>query len=1398
MEELEEDFKIKVSWVYELSKDEVIDELIARGIKATDDSKLDELRKVLVKAVREKVHKKHEDKNSNSSADEYENLGETDVESEEMAQAEATKLEFVLGKDDWEIFIERLEILFVAKDIKDEKRAAIMLTRLDEDAYKLIKNLCTPEKPATKSYEELKKLTSEHLAPKPSEVMERCRFNQARQEAQESVAEFAARLKKLSLHCKFKELATACRDQFVCGIRDQETRIALFKIDKLTFDDALKEAQARESAVKNALISLKTLDSKSTRNEVFQLKTGNTGKGASKQLNKHSSNKQRQGSDIKCYCCGRSNHKANECRLRHLKCNYCQKKGHIEAACRVKAAKPEVKFLSEQRASNDETSQNDQQNEKRRSENQDNRMTSAEKNLYYSDFYVVRESNVNNEVNMCERADPMFINIEVDERLIAMELDSGTYYTVISEKDKNVYFPNYKVETTCNVLRGYDDRAYRIVGELSKLKVTFLGVTKILNCYVMPGAGPPLIGRQWLKALGGWPLDRLIAKINEANRVFKLEHIDVKEFITNKYDLLFDSSPGLYNKSEVKLYLKENVKPVALKARHVPHALKPLIEEEIERLIKLGHVERVETSEWATPIVPIIKGNGKVRICGDFKLTINPFMIINKYPLHQIDDIFATLQGGELFSQLDLSHAYMQFAVDKKSRELLTITTHVGLLRYRKMGEGVASGPGIFQQKIDECLAGIPGVIAYLDNIYVTGRNTEEHIDRLERVCERLKECNLRLNKDKSEFMKDRIEVLGFVINKNGLHKAKSKVRAMVEAPKPTNTKEVASFLGLVNFYARFLKDRACKLQPLYDCANSKTFEWNEACEKAFGWVKQELISPRVLAHYDSEKQIVLACDASAYGLSAVLSHVYEDGTERPIAYASKKIPKKEMNRSVIDKEASAIVFGFKRFYDFVYGREIILRTDHKPLQFLFGPKNGIPLTAASRLQRWAYYLSGFNYKIQHIKSEENGNCDALSRLPVEDNTDIFDSELTPLYYIEQGINTIDWKIIQAETMRDEVLKKIVLYVKAGWPNTISDKERKFANKKNELTLENDCLFWGYRIVIPETLRPTILKELHLSHMGVVKIKMFARSYVWWPGIDNDIETLVKTCKVCSEMQKNPGKTILTPWPWPEKAWSRIHLDFLGPFMGRMFLVIIDAHSKWPEVIDFKQNTKTYRVIEECEKLFARHGLPMHVVTDNGPQFASAEFKEFLTAHGIAHSFSPPYHPATNGAAENFVGTFKDKTEKIMKGGESLENAINIFLFDYRSCPHCTTGKSPAWLLYKRELRTRLDLLRPIQTGKIVEKNQRAQTNAYRGSRKIEFAPGDNVMVSNHSVDKTKRVPGVIDTQLSPVTFKVEVAPGVTYKRHKNQLVSADSRAIKLRRSPRIKAKLKGRESCDV
>ncbi|XP_046416146.1 uncharacterized protein LOC124177625 [Neodiprion fabricii] len=333
----------------------------------------------------------------------------------------------------------------------------------------------------------------------------------------------------------------------------------------------------------------------------------------------------------------------------------------------------------------------------------------------------------------------------------------------------------------------------------------------------------------------------------------------------------------------------------------------------------------------------------------------------------------------------------------------------------------------------------------------------------------------------------------------------------------------------------------------------------------------------------------------------------------------------------------------------------------------------------------------------------------------------------------------------------------------------------------------------GHEAVIPESMRLLMLKELHASHMGIVKIKMLARSYVWWPGIDRDIEDYVKACTTCLVEQKKPPHTPLTTWPWPDRAWHRIHCDFLGPFYGDMYLVLIDAHTKWPEVINFKNNTEAYGVVEEFKNLFARFGMPFHAVTDGGPQFRATEFLSFLEQNGVHHSFSPPYHPATNGAAENFVETFKDKVHKIVKGGEKPADAVNLFLIDYRSIEHCTTGKSPAQLMYKRKLRTRFDLLRTSVSAR-VEQQQRAQIVSRSGKRKNDIEEGDIVAFDNHATRGEKRIVGEVVKQVSPSTFIVKDSDNVKQKRHVDQMIKRPN----LRRSPRLNACLKKAEDCDV
>lgn len=1413
-----------LSWIYELSKVRLIEELRNRGVEVDESEKVDDLRKKLKKEVKKPT-------TGGSEQTQGPEIGEqksVTVKTGNKMAEDKVRLEFQLGKDDWETYVERLELYFVAHDVENTKQAAVLLTKVSADTYTLIRDLCAPAKPKDKTYAELVQLVGTQLNPKTSEPMERCMFHQSKQKSDESVAEYAARLKRRALKCNFSaaELQNALRDQLTCGLRDHDTRVGLFCEKNLTYDKAYEYATARELALRNANnVEKKTLDNSSQR-EINMLRdnkkserdkqTRNPKLGAKTKFGAkqgaRSPTRGREGGEAAgiqhtaCYRCGGKNHWARNCKHRNKTCDNCGKKGHVKKACRSQGER-QGEGTSNGRAKSRETlkylDNGDQQGAGD---------TAEEREGSDQDFFLLRTSRERNRIHRVQvgsESDLMYATVKIERKTIEMEIDTGTFVTVIDEATKIKYFPQYQLQPTSLTLKSYGGKKLYPRGIMADVEVEWNDKLRKLNIVVLEEKGPPLIGREWLKAFGLWPLQLFENERKNKKTIFKITEEQLKTELLREFPKLVEKTVGQFNKGTLKLRLKDEAKPVALKARHLPFALREKVEQEIDRLLGLSHIEQVGASEWATPIVPVIKADGSVRICGNFKLTLNPCLVIDKYPLPLIDEIFAGLQGGETFSQIDLSHAYMQILVDEKSREYLTIVTHKGLFQYRKLPEGVASGPGDFQRKMENCLRGVPNASVYLDNIYCTGHDHKEHLETLKKVFTRLEDCNLRVNVAKCDFFKEKLEMLGFVIDKNGLHKSESKIKAIVQAPEPQNAKQLSSFLGLVTYYARFLPNRAEKIKALYDCEKNAKFEWTNKCKGAFEWIKKEIASETVLAHYDPKEKLVLACDASAYGMSAILSHEYKDGTERPIAFASKVIPAKELNRAIIDKEAGAIIFGFKKFYNYVFGRQVTLKTDHKPLIYIFGPKKEIPLTIASRLQRWAYYLSGFTYDISYVRSEANSNCDALSRLPIEDETTVFKTEVNAVRYIEEGITNLTYETVKKQTENCGTLKKVMKWIREGWPSSstaMTEEELKFHAKREELYVEKECVMKGNRIVIPESMRKQIMKELHRSHLGIVKMKSMARSYVWWPGVDGDVENTARACEVCAILGKKPAKTVLTPWPWPDQAWSRVHTDFLGPLFGKMYMVIIDAYTKWPEVIDMGNNTTAQKVISEFKKLFVRFGLPKHLVTDGGPQYASIDFQEFLRSNGVRHSFSPPYHPATNGAAENFVGTFKDKVTKIVKGGKTVEYAINLFLFDYRTIEHSTTGRSPAWMLYKREMRTRFDLLKP-NVRDTVEKKQLLQVKQRSARRTIEFQVGEEVFVDDHKKGNRSRIKARIKKRLTPVTYEVEISPALSWKRHVDQMVKIlpnvesdiasgriekeEERDIKLRRSERIENKKK-------
>ena len=400
------------------------------------------------------------------------------------------------------------------------------------------------------------------------------------------------------------------------------------------------------------------------------------------------------------------------------------------------------------------------------------------------------------------------------------------------------------------------------------------------------------------------------------------------------------------------------------------------------------------------------------------------------------------MSGGQTFTTLDLSHAYLQLELEEESQELVTINTPKGLYKYTRLPFRVVSAPTIFQQTMESMLQGLPMVCVYIDDIIVSGKTPEEHLYNLNEVLHHLESAGLRLKQEKCSFCLPEVDYLGHTISTKGLRPSPAKVRAITEVSQPTNVTQLKAFLGLVNYYAKFLPDLATKLAPLYQLLKQDA-KWGQQ-EQSFQEVKQLLSTPNILVHFDDRKPIVVACDASSFGIGAVLSHILEDGTEHPVAYASRSLSPAERRYSRLDKEALAIVFSVGKFHHYIFGRKFLLYSDHKPLIHIFGESKSVPVMASACLQRWALTLSSYTYvySIKHKSGKSQGNVDTLSCLPLPEFPATTPVPAETIALIEQmsSVPLTAGKIKQ-QTDHDPILCKVKQYTQHGWPDQLSSQD---------------------------------------------------------------------------------------------------------------------------------------------------------------------------------------------------------------------------------------------------------------------------------------------------------------------------------------------------------------------
>ncbi|XP_065188042.1 uncharacterized protein K02A2.6-like [Sycon ciliatum] len=952
---------------------------------------------------------------------------------------------------------------------------------------------------------------------------------------------------------------------------------------------------------------------------------------------------------------------------------------------------------------------------------------------------------------------PMMIDVCVNDVVCPMEVDTGAEVSVFPSSVWKEQFSNVCLHKSRASLHSYGGSSLSVVGECI-VDVRYESHQFRDTIIVVEGSGQPLFGRNWMSHV-------IIDWSNFRNAQVNALSLDS---LLRQFPTVFQEGLGTIKGQSAKIQLQGSPTPKSCRSRPVPYAVRTKVEAELLRLEGEGIIKPVSNTDWASPVVVVKKKNNTIRLCADFKVSINKHIEANQHPIPNPSDLLSQLSGGSVFSKLDLSQAYAQLPLDDDSRRYCVIATHKGLYEFTRLPFGVSSAPSIWQKAIEQVLQGLEGVVVYFDDILICGNTQQQHDERLRAVLRRFAETGLRLRREKCEIGKPQVSYLGFTLSKAGLQPSRDKVLSIQNAPRPHDVSTLRSFLGLVNFFGRFIPNCSSLLQPLNELLKKDVvFNWTDACQSAFAKVKEFLIADPVMAHYDVTLPLILECDASPAGIGAALLHVMPDQSVRPVVYVSRALSKAESHYSQIEREALAIVFAVRRLHQYIYGRKFILRTDHKPLIKIFGEHESLSKTSASRLQRWAVILAEYDYVIEHIPGKENVLADCLSRLPLPlsaaemsaivsaVSSHAFDPcELMPLQSSD----------VAKASKYDSDISLVMSYTLHGWPATVPDRLVPYSRIRNDLSIEHGCLLWGSRVIIPVQFRRHLLEELHSSHAGVSRMKSVARSIFWWPGLDADIERLAADCSLCQESSNLPRKDSVHHWAYPNAAFERVHLDF-AEFESQQFLVIVDAFSKWIDVYELGSSATTTKTVNCLLRFISTFGIPRVLVSDNGPQFASGEFAAFCAQNGIKHHRTPPYHPASNGQCERMVQELK-KALRARPHHVSVCVQVSRFLFDYRNTPHSATKQSPASILLKKAPTTRLALLQPSFATAMQQAHELDST----ASR--EFTVNAPVWVYNaRPGSKPKWLEGLICKRLSTMTYSVMVG-GVVRKVHIDHLKS--------------------------